>query len=303
MESLDDLALFVAVAQSGSFSAAAEKLEMSVSTLSRRVAQLEQRLDVQLLKRNTRNLRLTDMGEQYADQCAPLLAELKQRAQQLHNQNDELAGTIRITMPHFLGLEVVSEWLIQFSAKYPDIHLHVSFDNDIVDLLQKQIDIALRIGPLSDSQFIAQHLIKSDMGLYASPAWLKANPCITHPEDLSSLPGLFFRTQPTTWELQHLVTGAVEYTHPKIRISEGEGVFVAKAAINGLGVVGLPNFYAHQYVQAGSLKRILSDYQLLPVRDVYMVYPSRQFVNARTRLLMQFIKQQFKQLSIAQSVN
>ena len=294
METLDDVALFLRVAEAGSFSAAANQLNLSTSTISRRITQLESALDVRLVKRNTRQLTLSEAGHKLVSGLTGKIADIQFLLANLSEEDKALAGSVHLTMPHFLGMEIVAPWLIEFMEQYPEIQLQVNFENRNVDLVGSQVDLALRIGPLADSSFIGQKMIATDMGLYASPETPWAN--AQKPEYLTKIPGLFFHTQNTLWQLQHKQSLETFSVQSPIRLSEGEGIFVGDAAAKGLGVAGLPNFFCLRYLETGALVRVLPEYRLLPVRDVYLVYPNRGLINQRTRTLMDFLRSKFADL-------
>src|SRR3954471_9709977 len=170
---LNEVRVFVQVARSGSFTAAAKRLGMPNSTVSAKVTALERRLEASLLKRTTRKLHLTEAGERYYERCARALGELEAADKDLSAAQLEPQGVLRITAPVDMGAACLVELTRSFGVRYPKIQLDFLFTDRFVDLVGEGVDLAIRAGELEDSSLVARKLGESYMAPYASPAYLK----------------------------------------------------------------------------------------------------------------------------------
>ena len=184
MADLNDIAVFVRVAQFGSFSRAAHALGMPVSTVSRKVTALEERLGVTLLHRTTRKLSLTAQGRAYYNQCSEPLSHLFDAERVLTQTQKKPEGLLRISAPVILGQETFYAFLSSFLKTYPRIQADLFITNLFLDLIAENIDVAIRFGELRDSSLIAQRIGKSVRYVVATPEYLRGRPLPSHPEDL-----------------------------------------------------------------------------------------------------------------------
>src|ERR1700722_2637305 len=174
--SLDDIEIFVKVVENKSFSAAAKKLRLPKSTLSRRISQMEERLTVKLLQRTTRHLSLTPIGQAYYEKCIVVLERLEEAQDLIKGLQAAPKGRLRLTIPYELGLFFLKEIIAKFLKAYPEIMLELELTNRLVDLVEEGFDLALRIGHLADSSLMAVKLLELEGGIYTSPAFLKDRP-------------------------------------------------------------------------------------------------------------------------------
>ena len=187
MPDLNDIAVFVKVAQFGSFSRAARALGMPVSTVSRKVTSLEDQLGVTLMQRTTRKLSLTAQGRAYFDQCSEPLSRLFDAESALTQTQRKPEGLLKVSVPVMLGQEPFYEFLSAFLRKYPGIQVDLFITNLFVDLIADNIDAAIRFGQLPDSTIIAKRIGRSVRYLVASPDYLKGRAAPAKPEDLRRL--------------------------------------------------------------------------------------------------------------------
>ncbi len=173
MDRLADLQTFVGVVESGSFSAAAERLNVAKSAVSRRVAALESRLGVQLFARTTRRLNLTDSGKSFYEHCVRILADLEEAESAVMQAHGELRGRLRVALPVSFGLRHMRGPILEFAGLHPLVEFDLDFNDRRVDLLEEGIDVAIRIGRLSDSSLIARALFQATTVLCASPHYLE----------------------------------------------------------------------------------------------------------------------------------
>lgn len=174
---LDDLVVFLEVARRGSFAAAARALALPTSTVSRRIATLEASVRVQLLRRTTRRVRLTDSGRALAERADTPVSDLRSTLDGIaHAADRPIEGTLRVASPVMLGRDRIGPLLLAFASDYPALRIEMQLANETVDLLESGVDLAFRVGPLGDSNHLARRLWDIPYRLVAAPDWLAANP-------------------------------------------------------------------------------------------------------------------------------
>jgi DNA-binding transcriptional LysR family regulator len=279
---LNLLPLFVAVAESGSMSAAARKLGGPKSSVSRGIAALERTLDVQLFHRTTRNVTLTGAGTAFYEKARPLLAALRELSEDLPEQEKEPAGELRVTMPTDMGLTFLVEAAAQFAARYPGVRLDVRPTNRFVDLLEEGFDVALRLAPrLQSSTFVARKLSEIEMGLYGAPSYVARRGAPRNTDEASThdwviVRGLQFPKTLERPKLPRLVTDELMFAHGVVR----EGV--------AIGI--LPSFLAHQDVASGRLVRLLPRWSQ-PAGTLYFVYPPTKHLPRKVAAFRDFLSE------------
>ncbi len=291
MDRFDTYETFIAVVETGQFAAAAARLGVANSVVSRRIAELETRLGVQLLQRTTRTLSLTDAGRELYPRAQRLLAELEETEQAVGGECAALTGVLRLSAPLAFARMHLFPVLQQFMHDHPGLRLDLQLDDRFVNLVEGGIDLAVRIGTLEDSNLVARPLAKVNIMVCASPAYLNTHGVPETPEALATHQGLLYTNMPDPglWEFldaqghKHVVRIA-----PRFQSNNGE--LLLQAAVEGLGVVQQPSFLIYQEVLAGRLVPLLTDYPCAPVQ-AYAVYPSRRFVPQRTRLFIEALRE------------
>ena len=291
MWSYDDLSIFTAVIERGSFISAATKLNIPSSTVSRRVSQLESDLGIQLLERTSRKMCLTEKGKIFFEQCAPHINSLKENATELMASRDGVQGKLKVTAPTFLGSEVLGDWFAEFVRNNKSIELELVLSNRNKDILDEEIDFAIRIGPLEDSKFIAQHLFTSRSVLCASPIYVEAFGEINSPHDICQHQTILISHQKGEWEFRHLKTSAIIRIKAQGRMCSNDINLTRRAVASGFGIGFLPMLSAAPMINSGELVCLLDDYELLPKRDIYVVYPSKKYLSKKAQRLLNFIKE------------
>ncbi len=293
MDRLDSLESFVAVVEVGQFSAAAERLGVGKSVVSRRVSELEEHLGARLLQRTTRKLSLTDAGRAFYPRALQLLEDLAEAEQSVSSGQQALSGRIRIATPLTFGLLHLKPVLNEFMQEHPGVLLDLDMDDGQVDLIREGVDLALRIGRLESSSMIALPLAPVRSVIVASPDYLAAHGTPERPEDLLQHQGLCYTNQPDPqrWRLTD-AEGKAHNIHINARLLVNNGDMILEAALAGLGICMTPTFIAYEAIMEGRLKAILTDCEL-PSATAYAVYPTRRFVPARVRALVDFLKQRF----------
>lgn len=290
MDPWQGIEVFTAVAEQGSFTAAARVNGVSVSYVSRQVERLEQRLGMRLFNRSTRRVRLTEAGQLYYRRCADLAAGLEEANQEIAGLGSEPRGTIRISAAGPFAERYVAPACAAFMMRYEEIAIELDFSPRLVNLIDDGFDLAVRFGAPKDSTLVARKLAPRTMALAASPAYLNRFGSPQTPEDLlrhNCLMGNFDR-----WRFQY----AEGIREIKVRgrwRSRNTGDALVAAASQGLGIVYLPIYNLQAQLDDGSLKRLLTDFMVQDMAT-WLVYPHRQYLPLRVKLLVEFLMAHFK---------
>ena len=293
MDKFEDLQAFVAVVEAGSFTAAADRLDTAKSAVSRRVSALEERLGVQLLRRTTRTLNLTDTGRSFYEHAARILADLEEAESAAQQEHGELRGTLRIALPLSFGVRHMCKPIAAFSKRHPKIHFDLDLNDRRIDLIEEGVDLAVRIGHLEDSSLIARKLFDVRTVVCASRQYLAKHGEPATPDELREHDCLVYSNlaDPDTWRWEDSDGGrhAAELS-PVMRASSGD--FLTNAAAHGLGVVIQPTFIASEALRLGNLVPILTAYEW-PVSPAYAVYPPTRHLSYRVRAFIDFLVERF----------
>jgi DNA-binding transcriptional LysR family regulator len=293
MDRFEDLQAFIAVVETGSFTAAADRLDTAKSAVSRRISGLEQRLGVQLLRRTTRRLDLTDSGRSFYERSARILADLEEAESAVAQSHGELRGRLRVALPLSFGLRHMSAPIASFQERHP----HVDFDLDLndrrIDLLEEGRDLAVRIGLMRDSTLIARKLFEVKSVVCASPAYLRSNGA---PESIASLqdhPCLVYGNLADPGRWHYTGTGGEErVVRVKVALTANSGEMLCSLAMAGRGLTMLPTFIVHEAIRRGELLPVLTDTQW-PVLPAYAVYPAVRHLSYRVREFIDFLVETF----------
>ena len=293
MDRFEQMQTFIRVVDSGSLSAAAQRMDIAKSAVSRRLADLESRLGVQLLNRTTRRINLTDSGRQFYQRCQSILAELEDSEQQVSDVHKELSGTIRIAAPLSFGIQHLSPVLDNFLKLHPELNLDLNLNDHMTNLMDEDVDLGIRIGNLQDSSLIARRLAPSRLVLCASPEYLQQFGEPQHPDDLKQHMGLAYSNiaESQLWKFIQ-PDGNTVSVHVRSRMRANNGDVLLQAAIDGLGVLASTTFIAYKAINSGKLKPILCDYRIKDVA-VYAIYPAQRHLPVRVRTLIDYLTQHF----------
>ena len=289
MADLNDIAVFVKVAQFESFSRAARALGMPVSTVSRKVTSLENQLGVTLMQRTTRKLSLTAQGRAYYNQCSEPLSHLFDAENALTQTQKKPEGLLKISVPVIMGQEPFYEFLSAFLKKYPRVQVDLFITNLFVDLIADNIDVAIRFGELRDSTIVARRIGRSVRYLVASPDYLKGRTAPAKPEDLANHQCVLLngRNNEAEW---HLVNGRKSV---KLRVSgpvsSRDFQSVNAFTYKGHGIGLLPSNYCEEEIRIRNLVRILPEWSS-PEVFVHVVYPTRRFIPTKLELFLDELK-------------
>ncbi|ELY4352271.1 LysR family transcriptional regulator, partial [Cronobacter turicensis] len=269
---LQDMALFALVAETGSFTAAAQKAGLPKSSVSQRISQLEAHVGLRLLNRTTRTLSLTFAGEHYLVHCREMLDASERADLAVQRLRDNPSGRLRITSPAGIGATLLARMNAEFLARYPDITLEVFISDDVRDLVMEGFDVALRTGKPQDSSLIGRKIGHCPRYLLASPAYLAQHPPLTHPAQLAEHRVIVHRAW-TEWLLQRdreLYRCLLNQMHQTDNL-----LYARESALAGAGVTLLPAFLLDDTLKQGALINILPEWTVTG-NDLYLVYPGRK---------------------------
>lgn len=293
MDRFEDLSAFVAVVETGSFTAASDRLDIAKSAISRRVSMLEERLGAQLLRRTTRRLNLTDTGQSFYERAARILADLEEAESAVAQEHGELRGSLKLALPQSFAVLQMHEPLAEFSRLHPRLKFDLDLNDRRVDLLEEGVDLAIRIGHLQDSSLIARKLFDACTVVCASPGYLNKHGTPTQPEQLVDHDCLVYTNlpDPTRWVCRDQNGERIEVpVNITMRASSGE--FLRECARHDMGIILQPTFLAAHEVRRGNLVPILQDYQW-PISPAYAVYPPTRHLTYRVRTFIDFLVERF----------
>ncbi|MER8795016.1 LysR family transcriptional regulator [Mesorhizobium sp. M0984] len=285
---IEDLQTFVAVADAGGVSAAARRLGVSKSIVSRRLFRVEAELGVQLLARTTRGAALTEAGIAFRDHAARASAEID-TARETILPTGELRGRLRVAMPLTFGATHFAPVLAEMARLHPKLHIHTSYSDRFVDLIAEGFDCAMRGAYLQDSNLIAKRVGPIHGKLVASPDYIEVH---GSPETLDELVTHQALMQGT--EAWQFINGSKIVTiQPQGRFKADSATALAAAAAAGLGIAWLPDCITHEYVASGALVPIMTRYPV-PPGAAYVVRPPGQHPTRKVRVLTEMLIEYFK---------
>ncbi|MBP0590419.1 LysR family transcriptional regulator [Paraburkholderia sp. LEh10] len=293
MTDLNDFANFHAVVTCGSLTAAARHLGVPKATVSKRLARLESDLDVRLLERTTRRLRLTEVGQAVFEQSEAIVSGLEFAQAVAQNARAEPNGIVRVSCPQGLMPHLVEEMLRRFLHTYPRVQLEVVEVNRPVDLITEGVDLALRVRTniTDDMSLIMRRLGTSRRLLVASPAMLKNCPPDMTIDDLVAQPVLALNEEGQHWDLVD-ATGKLHSVSIRPRLRCGDFFVLSQAALDGLGIAMLPEHLCRHKLETGTLVRVLPGWQS-GEGVIHAVYASRRGQRSAVRALIDFLAEEF----------
>lgn len=286
---LEELQAFISIVDSGSIIEASKHLQQTTSGLSRALQRLETKLNVTLLERTTRKLKLTQEGQLFLEKARKILHDLNEAEDALLKSDSDTSGLIRVDSATPFVLHVIVPVLQEFSALYPNIEIELNSNDQIIDLLEHKTDVAIRFGQLNDSSLHAKLLCKSRLYIVASPEYLEKNGYPKTPKDLLN------HTQIGFSKVNHLNTWPIKVDDlnftckPRIKASNGETV--RHLALQGLGITCLSAFLIHRDLQQKHLIALFEDHIELHEQSIHAVYYQQEHLPKRVRLFIEFLAQ------------
>ena len=286
---LNDVAAFVCVVQTGSFTAAAERLNLSKSVVSKYVSRLEDRLGARLLIRTTRRLNLTEVGRVFYERSRLGLEAIDSAEQEVSFLQGEPRGTLRVNSPMSFGVLHVAPAISDFTDRFPDVSVDMSFDDRKVDIIDEGFDIAVRITSDLDPGLIARRIGPCRHALVASPAYLERHGTPRAPTDLADHNVITYQYQQSPWEWEFRPPKGAPVSVPVSgRVQMNNSLAIREAVIAGAGVTRTPTFVVGEDIRQGRLCAVLSEYEQLEL-SIYLVYPQRQHLAPKTRAFIDFM--------------
>ncbi|MFO0563124.1 MAG: LysR substrate-binding domain-containing protein [Polyangiales bacterium] len=274
---LNELVVFVRVVQAGSIRGAAEALSMPKSTVSRKVIELEERLEARLLQRSTRKLGLTDIGRIYYDYGARIVTEMENAERAVRSQHETPRGLLRVTAP--LNLALLGPVLSDYLARYPEVRLELSANARVVDLIEERFDVGIRMGRLEDSSLIAKALATLDSMVVTTPGYAKKRGRPKTPADLKKHDCLLFGKSKTITLTRD---GRAEQVSVSPRLLVMDMDVLVSAVKRELGIAVLPTMMCEDEIAAGRLERVLPQWSP-PSTVMNIVYPSTRHLSPTVR--------------------
>jgi DNA-binding transcriptional LysR family regulator len=290
MKSLPGILSFVKTADTGSFTRAAQLLDITPAAVSKNVLRLEDQLSTRLFNRTTRKLSLTEDGQLFYERCAEAVRELESADQALSEHHGTPMGQLRISCGAAFGRMVIVPLLPDFLARYPQIQIDLLLDDHISDLVAERFDVAIRGGRLPDSGMVAKKIYPIRLGLYASADYLKRFGEPMSPDELIHHNCMHFRFSSTRrlleWELERKGELITPRTNGNFVVSDPQSLSDMCAA--GVGIAPLSQFVLTLHPRSKSFKRVLPDYDFIE-RDIYVCYPSRKHAPLKTRVFVDYL--------------
>ena len=294
MDTLTRIRAFIDVVEAEGFSAAARKTGRSKALLSKYVRELEDELGALLLNRTTRQFSMTEAGHTYYRTASDILKEIDNLADLVRENNQQLKGRLRVSVPRTFVDAEVGQSLIDFAKENPDLALEIAADDRFVDLIEEGFDVAVRITKLEDSGMIARKISDFRVHLCATQEFLDRYPALEHPTDLARVPFIidsnnrsqgnirFVDADSTTFNVA--INGTLEVNSPHATL---------RAALNSLGVAVVPDSIGRKAIESGQLLTLFNDY--LPTdRGIYAVYPHRRYLPAKVRMFVDYLHNWFR---------
>ncbi len=284
MQDLNEMAIFAVVVGTGSFTKAADKLKLPKSTVSRKISQLEKRVGVRLINRTTRNLKPTEVGKLYYDHCVRLVEQAEEADRAVNNMQSEPSGKLRLSTPLAFSTPFLMRTIQAFLEKYPKVDIEIFSDNKIVDMLEHEIDVAMRVGPLSDSSLVTRNLGSARLALVASPDYVAQYGAPSSIEELSEHRCISHPSVP--WKFK--VGQSINDVHLKPRMISNDMDMIRKMALNGFGIGAVPQILVSDDVLEGRLVHLLPQTPFFE-RTFYLVYPSRKELPSKVSAFIEHI--------------
>ena len=292
MQDLSGIAVFAAVVEAGSFTAAAEKMGQSKSAVSKQVTRLEQRLGAQLIARTTRRLNLTEVGQAFYERCRRIIAEAEEAELAVTHLQERPRGRLRVTAPVSFGITHLARALPDFMTQFPEVKVFMDFSDRRVDILEEGFDMAVRIGVLEDSSLIAKRIAETRRPILASKDYWDRMGQPEHPKDLETHNCLIYTylSAPNSWTFKDPddPKGAGISVRVSGTLTSNNGNALAMAAAAGLGIVNSPTFICADSIRNGDLISALDAFEPDPI-GIYALYPPNRHLSAKVRAFVDFL--------------
>jgi LysR family transcriptional regulator AphB len=290
---LNDMMLFIAVIDAGSFTLAADRLNMPKANLSRKISRLEQQLGVTLLERTTRKQHITEAGKHYLTHCRRISQEIELAEISITQSLNEVKGQLKIGVSVGMGHEIIKPVLGQFLRQHSAVNLELSLLNSHVDLIEEGYDLVIRIGEMADSRLFAKRLGIVGRKIFASPEYIKHHGEIKLIEELRHADFLLMSSIQGSGQI--LLTSKEKQHELKVkpRVLVDDFLILKQMAIEGLGVAIIPDYMCEHEVADGDLVQVLANWGMANVA-VYALYPKHRLNLPKVKVFVDFIQAVFK---------
>lgn len=292
MDRLTSMQVFVRVARSGGFAAAARELDMSRAMVSKHVMNLEESLGVRLLNRNTRQVSLTEAGADYLERLQHILAELDEAEESVATLTSEPRGILRVNAPPSFGVFHLVPLLGDFMQINPKVHVELTLTDHAVSVVEEGFDLAIDVGRLADSSMVARVLSHSRLVVSASPAYLEKHGIPQTPADLAHHNCLTSSRFPPRDEWPFRGPEGDTFYHVSGSFRSNIGDAVHRMAVHGMGLTMLPTYMVGNDLKAGRLQTVLTDFEPEPYA-ITALYPDRRYLPVKVRSFVDFLAERF----------
>jgi len=287
-----DLRSFITVVEVGAFNRAADMLDTSTASVSRRVSNLEKALGVKLLNRTTRKLDLSDTGMQFYTDTLAIFRALDEAEEKAQSGREIVKGKIRVAAPLSFGMRCIAPFLPKFMHQYPELNVQLLLEDRQTDLVAEGIDVAIRIGNLKDSSLVATSISSIPRVFCASSEYIGHHGEPHEPAELVDHNCLHYSLISTREEWGFLKDEQEQSIEVSGTLSTNNGEVLKEAAIQGIGITLLPSFIVSEAIEDGRLVKVLADYEPEPF-GLYAIRPSRQYTPVKVKLLIDALKSTF----------
>jgi DNA-binding transcriptional LysR family regulator len=287
----ENMKVFVQVAQHASFAAAARKLRISTASASKRVAALEARIGARLFDRTTRRVGLTEAGRVYLERCVECLHALEDADASVGELTKTPKGSLRMTAPIDFG-EHLMPVLSDVMNAHPNLVVDVRLTNRVVDMVEEGIDVGVRVAGSLDGHFVARPLARTQLAMFAAPAYLEKHGRPERPEDLETHKNVVFTEPKPRDELVFTRNGRQTRVkvHPTLTANHAAALQIAVQ--RGVGIAMMPSFVAARDLASGSIEAVLTDWRM-PELTVFVVYPHRRFLSPKVKIVVEALRAAF----------
>jgi DNA-binding transcriptional LysR family regulator len=298
MQTLRTMSLFAAVAHHGSLSAAGRKLGLSPASVSRQITALEEQLGARLLNRTSRSMTLTSTGEIYLRHAENILHQVEEMQVEVSRREQQPSGLLRVHSRMLVGTLVLMPSLPRFLQAHPQISVELAMSNHAIDLAERNVDVDIRIGKMTESALIARRLATSERVVCAAPSYLAGRPPIREPSDLAQQNCLTYRLSMgrTVWRFAEAGGRTVEVPVTG-SLTTDNGPALHAAALAGIGIVLMPDWSVREDIRAGRLVRLFAEHRASHLEfenGVFAVYQRSRHLSARVRVFIDFLVDIFR---------
>ncbi len=290
---LSDVAAFVCVVQTGSFTAAAEKLDTSKSVVSKYISRLEHRLGVKLLTRTTRSLTLTEIGQVFYDQACIGIDAIDHAEEEVYFLQGKPRGRLKVNAPLSFGALHIAPALTDFLQQFPEISVDLRFSDLKVDMVREGFDITLRITDKLEGNLVARRIAPCQHVLVASPEYVARNGLLKTPDDLAQHNVITYQYQRSPWEWEFSRNNTSQKIAVQGAIQMNNSLAIREAVLAGAGISRMPTFIAGNHIKAGRLVQLLPDYQLLEL-SIYLIFAGREHLAPKVRSFIDYMAKRFE---------